>query len=160
MSIILKKVMEAKGSLSNKTAEDNDKGKPRALAALTESSASNLSLSQRDSAKNSPALSRKFLNSSMGNLKISIRNSNQNFGLKDLEILQTLGTGSFGRVHLSKLKESGKYAALKVFIAFTIGFKEIRCRKAKASRAYSEREKDFGKVRTSFSSYHGSFISG
>ncbi|KAJ3356586.1 camp-dependent protein kinase catalytic subunit [Allomyces javanicus] len=34
--------------------------------------------------------------------------------LADLEIKQTLGTGSFGRVHLVRLRSSGKYCAMKV----------------------------------------------
>lgn len=36
------------------------------------------------------------------------------FKLGDFEIMRTLGTGSFGRVHLVKLKETGKYYAMKV----------------------------------------------
>jgi len=36
------------------------------------------------------------------------------FGLDDFIILQTLGTGSFGRVHLVKLKSDGKFYAMKV----------------------------------------------
>ncbi|KNE59666.1 AGC/PKA protein kinase [Allomyces macrogynus ATCC 38327] len=34
--------------------------------------------------------------------------------LEDLEIRQTLGTGSFGRVHLVREKDTGKYFAMKV----------------------------------------------
>lgn len=34
--------------------------------------------------------------------------------LSDYEILQTLGTGSFGRVRLAKEKKSGEYVALKM----------------------------------------------
>lgn len=34
--------------------------------------------------------------------------------LSDIEILQTLGTGSFGRVRLCRMKTSGDYAALKI----------------------------------------------
>jgi tRNA A-37 threonylcarbamoyl transferase component Bud32 len=36
------------------------------------------------------------------------------FRLEDFEIKNTLGTGSFGRVHLVKLKATGKYFAMKV----------------------------------------------
>ena len=35
-------------------------------------------------------------------------------GLSDYTLEKTLGTGSFGRVHLVKDKESGKYYAMKV----------------------------------------------
>jgi len=38
------------------------------------------------------------------------------FKLDDFVIMQTLGTGSFGRVHLVKHKESGKYYAMKVLV--------------------------------------------
>ncbi|KAL6621807.1 Pkinase-domain-containing protein, partial [Neocallimastix sp. 'constans'] len=38
------------------------------------------------------------------------------FKLEDFVIMQTLGTGSFGRVHLVKHKESGKYYAMKVLV--------------------------------------------
>jgi len=38
------------------------------------------------------------------------------FKLDDFIIMQTLGTGSFGRVHLVKHKESGKYYAMKVLV--------------------------------------------
>lgn len=34
--------------------------------------------------------------------------------LSEFEVLQTLGTGSFGRVRLAKQKSSGDYAALKM----------------------------------------------
>ena len=34
--------------------------------------------------------------------------------LADYEILQTLGTGSFGRVRLAKNRSSGDYVALKI----------------------------------------------
>ncbi|OMJ80342.1 hypothetical protein SteCoe_19441 [Stentor coeruleus] len=34
--------------------------------------------------------------------------------LSELEILQTLGTGSFGRVRLSRIKQTGAYVALKI----------------------------------------------
>jgi serine/threonine protein kinase len=34
--------------------------------------------------------------------------------IEDLEIRNTLGTGSFGRVHLVKYKPSGKHYAMKV----------------------------------------------
>ncbi|KAI9247325.1 camp-dependent protein kinase 9 [Sporodiniella umbellata] len=36
------------------------------------------------------------------------------FGLKDFELQDTLGTGTFGRVFLTKLKPSNKYYAMKV----------------------------------------------
>lgn len=38
------------------------------------------------------------------------------FKLDDFVIMQTLGTGSFGRVHLVKLKATGKYYAMKVLV--------------------------------------------
>jgi len=38
------------------------------------------------------------------------------FKLDDFIIMQTLGTGSFGRVHLVKHKETGKYYAMKVLV--------------------------------------------
>lgn len=34
--------------------------------------------------------------------------------MDDFELLQTLGTGSFGRVRLAKDKSSGKYFAMKI----------------------------------------------
>ena len=34
--------------------------------------------------------------------------------LKDYDLMQTLGTGSFGRVRLTKDKETGKYYAMKI----------------------------------------------
>lgn len=34
--------------------------------------------------------------------------------LKDFELMQTLGTGSFGRVRLAKEKETGRYYAMKI----------------------------------------------
>jgi len=37
-----------------------------------------------------------------------------NLGTADFDILQTLGTGSFGRVHLVRLKRTGAFYALKV----------------------------------------------
>ncbi|KAI8895657.1 kinase-like domain-containing protein [Globomyces pollinis-pini] len=36
------------------------------------------------------------------------------YGLSDLVVDKTLGTGSFGRVHLVKIKDSGKFYAMKV----------------------------------------------
>ena len=36
------------------------------------------------------------------------------YGLVDIQIQRTLGTGSFGRVHLVKMRDSGRYCALKV----------------------------------------------
>lgn len=38
----------------------------------------------------------------------------QKFSIQDFNIDRTLGTGSFGRVHLVKLKSSGRYYAMKV----------------------------------------------
>jgi len=38
------------------------------------------------------------------------------FKLDDFVIMQTLGTGSFGRVHLVKHKETGKFYAMKVLV--------------------------------------------
>ncbi|KAI8376233.1 camp-dependent protein kinase 9 [Radiomyces spectabilis] len=40
--------------------------------------------------------------------------SKPSFGLKDFELLDTLGTGTFGRVHLTKFKQTNKYYAMKV----------------------------------------------
>ncbi|CAG9335692.1 unnamed protein product [Blepharisma stoltei] len=40
--------------------------------------------------------------------------------LSDLEILQTLGTGSFGRVRLARVKRSGDYVALKILKKYEI----------------------------------------
>jgi protein kinase A len=34
--------------------------------------------------------------------------------LSDFDILQTVGTGSFGRVRIARNKESGDYVALKI----------------------------------------------
>ncbi len=34
--------------------------------------------------------------------------------LKDFDLMQTLGTGSFGRVRLTKEKASGRYFAMKI----------------------------------------------
>lgn len=34
--------------------------------------------------------------------------------LKDFELMQTLGTGSFGRVRLTKEKATGRYYAMKI----------------------------------------------
>lgn len=39
---------------------------------------------------------------------------NPSFGLKDFELQDTLGTGTFGRVYLSKFQPSSKYYAMKV----------------------------------------------
>ncbi|KAL1915968.1 uncharacterized protein VTP21DRAFT_6356 [Calcarisporiella thermophila] len=36
------------------------------------------------------------------------------FGLKDFSLLETLGTGTFGRVYLAKFKRNGSYYAMKV----------------------------------------------
>ncbi|KNC98853.1 AGC/PKA protein kinase [Spizellomyces punctatus DAOM BR117] len=38
----------------------------------------------------------------------------QKFSLQDFQLDRTLGTGSFGRVHLVRLKSTGKYYAMKV----------------------------------------------
>ena len=38
----------------------------------------------------------------------------ENLTLQDFELLDTLGTGSFGRVRLSKYKPDSKYYALKI----------------------------------------------
>ncbi|KAJ3193223.1 camp-dependent protein kinase catalytic subunit, partial [Entophlyctis luteolus] len=40
----------------------------------------------------------------------------QKFSIPDFTIDRTLGTGSFGRVHLVRLKETGKYYAMKVLL--------------------------------------------
>ena len=69
-------------------------------------------------------------------------------GLTDYTIEKTLGTGSFGRVHLVKDKESGKYSALKVCLFsrdstlltnqyYQIGAAKSNHRQAKASGTYS-----------------------
>ncbi|KAI9007146.1 kinase-like domain-containing protein [Gaertneriomyces semiglobifer] len=42
------------------------------------------------------------------------RRSKQKFTLTDFHIDRTLGTGSFGRVHLVRLKSTGKFYAMKV----------------------------------------------
>lgn len=41
------------------------------------------------------------------------RKDTPNLHLKDFAIKRTLGTGSFGRVHLAKLNSSGAYYAIK-----------------------------------------------
>ena len=41
------------------------------------------------------------------------RKAASNLHLKDFDIMRTLGTGSFGRVHLAKLHSSGGYYAIK-----------------------------------------------
>jgi serine/threonine protein kinase len=41
------------------------------------------------------------------------RNEAPKLHLKDFEIMRTLGTGSFGRVHLAKLNSNGAYYAMK-----------------------------------------------
>ena len=42
------------------------------------------------------------------------KNPAKKINLQDYEIGQTIGTGSFGRVKLCKLKKGGKYQALKI----------------------------------------------
>jgi hypothetical protein len=42
------------------------------------------------------------------------KSTNKKYGISDFLLDKTLGTGSFGRVHLVKEKESGKYYAMKV----------------------------------------------
>ncbi|KAI7855462.1 camp-dependent protein kinase 9 [Circinella umbellata] len=39
---------------------------------------------------------------------------NPSFGLKDFELLDTLGTGTFGRVYLTRFRTTNKYYAMKV----------------------------------------------
>ncbi|KAJ3314417.1 camp-dependent protein kinase catalytic subunit [Boothiomyces sp. JEL0838] len=46
--------------------------------------------------------------------KLSIQEPKAKISLKDFHIEKTLGTGSFGRVHLVKYKEDNKYYAMKV----------------------------------------------
>ena len=41
--------------------------------------------------------------------------SKRKVNVSDYDLLQTLGTGSFGRVRLTKEKTTGKYYALKIF---------------------------------------------
>lgn len=56
-------------------------------------------------------------NTSVNKLKIPLPvnpNCNpNNYSVHDFEIMRTLGTGSFGRVHLVKLKKTGEYFAMK-----------------------------------------------
>lgn len=40
--------------------------------------------------------------------------------LEDFNLLRTLGTGSFGRVHLSQSKHNGRYYAIKVLKKFEV----------------------------------------
>ena len=40
--------------------------------------------------------------------------SKKKVNVSDYDLLQTLGTGPFGRVHLAKEKATGKYYALKI----------------------------------------------
>lgn len=42
------------------------------------------------------------------------QDSNKKYGLEDIKIDKTLGTGSFGRVHLVRLKSNDKFYAMKV----------------------------------------------
>ncbi|KAI8885670.1 kinase-like protein [Backusella circina FSU 941] len=42
------------------------------------------------------------------------RNNRPKLKLEDFQLLRTLGTGSFGRVHLSQSKHNGRYYAIKV----------------------------------------------
>jgi len=44
----------------------------------------------------------------------TLSSKKKKFKLSDFDIMRTLGTGSFGRVHLVRLKETGKYYAMKV----------------------------------------------
>jgi hypothetical protein len=46
--------------------------------------------------------------------KSSKEKEDKKYGLNDFVIERTLGTGSFGRVHLIKMKETGHYCAMKV----------------------------------------------
>lgn len=40
--------------------------------------------------------------------------SKRKVDLKNYDLLQTLGTGSFGRVRLAREKETGRYFAMKI----------------------------------------------
>ncbi|KAI8853638.1 kinase-like domain-containing protein [Chytridium lagenaria] len=55
-----------------------------------------------------------LVESSLAAVSTNIGNSRQSFNLNDFLILNTLGTGSFGRVHLVQLKATGKHFAMKV----------------------------------------------
>jgi protein kinase A len=45
---------------------------------------------------------------------IAQRTNRPKLKLEDFQLLRTLGTGSFGRVHLSQSKHNGRYYAIKV----------------------------------------------
>jgi protein kinase A len=50
----------------------------------------------------------------MSELSTAERSKKVKYQLGDLNVLRTLGTGSFGRVHLVQLKSSKQYCAMKV----------------------------------------------
>jgi hypothetical protein len=118
MSQLLKKIADNPGSASNSprmTRAEKVK-QPRKMGGTKDEeiakSFQNLLL------KDSPSVSKKNLNevasSSSLDVVVAPPLPKKNLCLGDLSIQQTLGTGSFGRVHLVKLKEDGKYYALKV----------------------------------------------
>ncbi|QPG77112.1 cAMP-dependent protein kinase catalytic subunit [Brettanomyces nanus] len=53
--------------------------------------------------------------SSSGPSKLPVRVTKGKYSLTDFEIVRTLGTGSFGRVHLVRSVHNGRYYAMKVF---------------------------------------------
>ncbi|KAJ3094517.1 camp-dependent protein kinase catalytic subunit [Phlyctochytrium planicorne] len=55
-----------------------------------------------------------LVESSLAAVSSVVGKDRQNFTLNDFTILNTLGTGSFGRVHLVQLKATGKHFAMKV----------------------------------------------
>ena len=66
----------------------------------------------QSNAKPQPAVTTKML--------ILGKKTSGKYGLKDFQILRTLGTGSFGRVHLIRSNHNGRFYALKVLKKQTI----------------------------------------
>jgi len=67
---------------------------------------------EREEVKEAPKEKKTTSSSSSAPSKVE----KKKFKLDDFIIMQTLGTGSFGRVHLVKHKETGKFYAMKVLV--------------------------------------------
>jgi protein kinase A len=53
------------------------------------------------------------------------RKTSSRYALADFDLIRTLGTGSFGRVHLSKSRHNGRGYAIKVSLLFRLPLKSL-----------------------------------